>query len=101
MFYKFPVHGECLLFGHSVNKEDIIPPVPILTRYSREGGIKALVRKEHKDPRLPDLRRSTEINILTTPTLCVQLNTLYVSFILFPCFHFHTFIFYFCLLVSL
>lgn len=74
----FQVYAK-LVVNQLVNKEDIIPPVPILTRYSREGGIKALVRKEHKDPRIPDLRRSTEINILTTPTLCVQLNTLHYA----------------------
>lgn len=60
-------------------KEDLIPPVPILTRYKKETGIKAFVKKELSDPRLPDERKSTEINVLTTPKLCVQLNTLYVS----------------------
>ncbi|XP_050386660.1 protein unc-13 homolog [Argentina anserina] len=60
-------------------KEDLIPPVPILTRYRKEAGIKAFVKKELFDPRLPDERRSTEINIRTTPTLCVQLNTLYYA----------------------
>lgn len=58
-------------------KEDLIPPVPILTRYKKETGIKAFVKKELSDPRLPDERKSTEINVLTTPKLCVQLNTLY------------------------
>ncbi|KAM5551561.1 hypothetical protein ABKV19_026419 [Rosa sericea] len=60
-------------------KEDLIPPVPILTRYKKEAGIKAFVKKELFDPRLPDERRSTEINVRTTPTLCVQLNTLYYA----------------------
>nr|XP_043620813.1 protein unc-13 homolog [Erigeron canadensis] len=59
------------------SKEDIIPPVPILTRYRRESGIKAFVKKELNDPRLPDMRKSRDINVLTTSTLCVQLNTLY------------------------
>ncbi|XP_071715767.1 protein unc-13 homolog [Rutidosis leptorrhynchoides] len=59
------------------SKEDIIPPVPILTRYRRESGIKAFVKKELNDPRLPDMRKSRDINVLTTATLCVQLNTLY------------------------
>ncbi|KAK9056013.1 hypothetical protein SSX86_027100 [Deinandra increscens subsp. villosa] len=59
------------------SKEDIIPPLPILTRYRRESGIKAFVKKETNDPRLPDMRKSRDINILTTPTLCVQLNTLH------------------------
>ncbi|KAL3537703.1 hypothetical protein ACH5RR_001069 [Cinchona calisaya] len=61
------------------NKDDVVPPVPILTRYSKEGGIKALVKKELRDPRLPDVRKSTEVNVLATPTLCVQLNTLYYA----------------------
>ncbi|PWA87525.1 hypothetical protein CTI12_AA129120 [Artemisia annua] len=60
------------------NKEDIIPPVPILTRYRRESGIKAFVKtKELNDSRLPDMRKSRDINVMTTQTLCVQLNTLY------------------------
>lgn len=61
------------------DKEDIIPPVPPLTRYRRESGIKAFVKKELTDPRLPDVRKTNEINVLTTPTLCVQLNTLYYA----------------------
>jgi hypothetical protein len=73
-------------FGHAATKEDLIPPMPILTRYKKEVGIKAFVKKELFDPRLPDERRSTEINVRTTPTLCIQLNTLYVSFALTsPC----------------
>ncbi|KAK9912696.1 hypothetical protein M0R45_036546 [Rubus argutus] len=60
-------------------KEDLIPPMPILTRYKKEVGIKAFVKKELFDPRLPDERRSTEINVRTTPTLCIQLNTLYYA----------------------
>ncbi|KAK4414285.1 protein unc-13 [Sesamum alatum] len=59
------------------DKEDIIPPVPTLTRYRRESGIKAFVKKELTDPRLPEVRKSNDVNVLTTPTLCVQLNTLY------------------------
>ncbi|KAK8643253.1 hypothetical protein V6N13_012557 [Hibiscus sabdariffa] len=61
------------------SKDDLIPPVPVLTRYRREAGIKAFVKKELFDSRLPDQRRSIEINVLTTPTLCVQLNTLYYA----------------------
>ncbi|XP_010271764.1 PREDICTED: uncharacterized protein LOC104607768 [Nelumbo nucifera] len=62
-----------------VNKEDLIPPVPVLTRYKKEVGIKAFVKKEIFDPRLLDERRSTEINVTTTPKLCVQLNTLHYA----------------------
>lgn len=66
-------------FGHVASKEDLIPPAPILTRYKKEAGIKAFVKKELFDHRLTDEKRSTDINVLTTPTLCVQLNTLHVS----------------------
>ncbi|KAK6933996.1 hypothetical protein RJ641_036890 [Dillenia turbinata] len=59
------------------NIEDLVPPVPILTRYKRESGIKAFVKKEH--PRVPDERKSTEINVVTTTNLCVQLNTLHYA----------------------
>ncbi|XP_031742238.1 protein unc-13 homolog isoform X4 [Cucumis sativus] len=61
------------------SKEDLIPPPPILTRYKKEAGIKAFVKKEKFDTKMSDERRSTEINVLTTPTLCVQLNTLYYA----------------------
>ncbi|XP_059652029.1 protein unc-13 homolog isoform X2 [Cornus florida] len=74
----FQVYAEHVV-DKLATKEDIIPPVPILTRYKKEIGIKAFVKKELIDPRLPDVRRSCEINILTTPTLCVQLNTLHYA----------------------
>ena len=53
--------------------------MPILTRYKKEAGIKAFVKKELFDARVPDETKPNEITVLTTPTLCVQLNTLYVS----------------------
>ncbi|XVE68375.1 hypothetical protein DITRI_Ditri09bG0063300 [Diplodiscus trichospermus] len=61
------------------SRDDLIPALPVLTRYRKEAGIKAFVKKELFDSRLPDQRRSIEINVLTTPTLCVQLNTLYYA----------------------
>ncbi|XP_031485081.1 protein unc-13 homolog isoform X2 [Nymphaea colorata] len=61
------------------NKDDLIPPLPILTRYKKESGIKAFVKKELIDPRMPDHRRSSQINVLSTAKLCVQLNTLYYA----------------------
>uniref|UniRef100_A0A7N0ZYM5 Protein unc-13 homolog n=1 Tax=Kalanchoe fedtschenkoi TaxID=63787 RepID=A0A7N0ZYM5_KALFE len=93
---EVPMRGEqlsCLVRGidnafhvyvdHIVNNlasaEDLIPPVPILTRYSKEGGIKAFVKKELIDQRLPDAWKSSDINVTTTPKLCVQLNTLYYA----------------------
>lgn len=63
----------------AANKEDVVPPVPILTRYSREHGIKAFVKKELKDTRIPDVLKSVEIDVVATSTLCVQLNSLHVS----------------------
>lgn len=72
----FQVYAKHVV-GQLANKEDIVPPVPILTRYSREHGINALLKKETKEAKLPDVRKSSEINVLTTPMLCVQLNTLH------------------------
>ncbi|CAA6669484.1 unnamed protein product [Spirodela intermedia] len=67
------------IVGKIASKEDLIPPVPILTRYKKEIGIKALVRKEIPNYQLPDERKSSQINILSTPVLCVQLNTLHYT----------------------
>ncbi|KAI9115416.1 hypothetical protein K1719_013735 [Acacia pycnantha] len=62
------------------SKEDLIPPVPILTGYKKEAGIKAFVKKELFDTRAPDeTTRSSEISVLATSTLRVQLNTLYYA----------------------
>nr|GMD62684.1 protein unc-13 homolog [Ipomoea batatas] len=61
------------------NKEDIVPPIPILTRYSREHGIKAFVKKELRDSKLSDSRKFGDVNILATSTLCIQLNTLHYA----------------------
>ena len=63
----------------AVNKEDLVPPVPVLTRYKKEIGITAFVKKEVTNVRLIDERKSSEINAPSTIKLCVRLNTLYVS----------------------
>ncbi|XP_004511052.1 protein unc-13 homolog isoform X1 [Cicer arietinum] len=70
-----------LVVNDLASKENLIPPVPILTRYSKEAGIKAFVKKELFDSRVlePQETRPREISVLTTPTLCVQLNTLYYA----------------------
>ncbi|WCJ39153.1 hypothetical protein M5689_020165 [Euphorbia peplus] len=60
-------------------KEDLIPPVPILTRYRREAGLKAFVKKELFDSKLHDERKSSDVPVPATTTLCVQLNTLYYA----------------------
>lgn len=62
-----------------VNKEDLVPPVPVLTRYKKETGIAAFVKKEVTNVRLTDERKSSEINALSTIELCVRLNTLHYA----------------------
>ncbi|XP_075094508.1 protein unc-13 homolog isoform X1 [Nicotiana tabacum] len=74
----FQVYAKTIL-DKIANKEDVVPPVPILTRYSREHGIKAFVKKELKDTRIPDVLKSVEIDIVATSTLCVQLNSLHYA----------------------
>ncbi|KAJ1290442.1 hypothetical protein BS78_02G243600 [Paspalum vaginatum] len=60
-----------------VDKEDLAPPVPVLTRYKKELGIKAFVKKEVQEVRTVDERKASEITQLTMPKLCVRLNSLY------------------------
>ncbi|KAL6880080.1 hypothetical protein ACP4OV_011645 [Aristida adscensionis] len=60
-----------------VDKEDIVPPVPVLTRYKKELGIKAFVKKEVQEIKTVDERKASEITQLTMPKLCVRLNSLY------------------------
>lgn len=61
------------------DKEDLIPPVPVLTRYGRESALKSFVKKETVDPKLTDMRSSSQINALLVPKLCVRMNTLYYA----------------------
>ncbi|XP_068662392.1 protein unc-13 homolog isoform X2 [Aristolochia californica] len=61
-----------------ISKEDLIPPVPVLTRYRKEHGIKAFVKKEIIEQRLPD-ERFTQLSGMSTSNLCVRLNTLYYA----------------------
>uniref|UniRef100_A0A803MLD0 Uncharacterized protein n=1 Tax=Chenopodium quinoa TaxID=63459 RepID=A0A803MLD0_CHEQI len=69
-----------LIVANLASKEDLMPPVPILTRYRKEAGIKAFVKKELLDhQKLPEERKSSEISVLPTPVLCVQLNTLHYA----------------------
>ena len=63
---------------YAASKEYLIPAISVLTRFKKKVGIKAFVKKELIVRKLPDVRISTDINVLPTPTLCVQLNTLYV-----------------------
>ncbi|KAG0604223.1 hypothetical protein M758_10G154400 [Ceratodon purpureus] len=60
------------------DKRDLVPPAPSLTRYKKEVALKSVSNKKKvADPRLPDERRSSEINLLSTTSLCVRLNTLH------------------------
>ncbi|CAO2816120.1 unnamed protein product [Amaranthus hypochondriacus] len=75
----FQVYAD-LIVGNLASKEDLMPPMPILTRYRKEAGIKAFVKKELLDhQKLPEERKSSDISVLPTPILCVQLNTLYYA----------------------
>lgn len=60
-----------------VAKEDLVPPAPVLTRYKKELGIKAFVKKEIQEVRTVDERKASEIVQLMMPKLCVRLNSLY------------------------
>ncbi|KAM0847505.1 hypothetical protein ACQ4PT_054968 [Festuca glaucescens] len=66
-----------LAIGPIVDKEDLVPPVPVLTRYKKELGIKAFVKKEIPEVRTVDEKKASEIVQLTMSKLCVRLNSLY------------------------
>ncbi|CAM0906228.1 unnamed protein product [Alopecurus aequalis] len=68
-----------LAIGPIVDKEDLVPPVPVLTRYKKELGIKAFVKKEIVEVRTVDERKASEIVQLTMSKLCVRLNSLYYA----------------------
>ncbi|XP_048495641.1 protein unc-13 homolog isoform X1 [Beta vulgaris subsp. vulgaris] len=75
----FQVYAD-LIVANLASKEDLLPPVPILTRYRKEAGIKAFVKKELLDhQKVPEERKSSDISVLPTPVLCVQLNTLHYA----------------------
>ncbi|GAB4832155.1 Protein unc-13 [Ancistrocladus abbreviatus] len=74
----FQVYANQIV-GNLGKSEDLIPPVPVLTRYRKEAGFKAFVKKELLDQKLPEEKKSSEIFVLPTPTLCVQINTLYYA----------------------
>lgn len=70
----------CYILVFTGDKRDLVPPAPSLTRYKKEVALKSVSsKKKVADPRLPDERRSSEINMLSTTSLCVRLNTLHVS----------------------
>ncbi|XP_023636309.1 uncharacterized protein LOC17883068 isoform X2 [Capsella rubella] len=61
------------------SKDDLVPPVPVLTRYKKETAIKVFVKKELFESKLPEERRSINIDVPATAILCVQLNTLHYA----------------------
>ncbi|KAL0872777.1 hypothetical protein Bca101_022482 [Brassica carinata] len=61
------------------SKDDLVPPVPVLTRYKKEAAIKVFVKKELFESKLPDERWSTNIDVPASAVLCVQLNTLHYA----------------------
>jgi hypothetical protein len=63
----------------SASKDDLVPPVPVLTRYKKETAIKVFVKKELFDSKHLDERRSINIDVPATAMLCVQLNTLHYA----------------------
>ncbi|CAN6218395.1 unnamed protein product [Urochloa humidicola] len=71
----FQVYTQ-LVTAPLVDKEDLVPPVPVLTRYKKELGIKAFVKKV-QEVKTVDERKAAEITQLTMPKLCVRLNSLY------------------------
>lgn len=68
-----------IFFSIPASKDDLVPPLPILTRYKKEAAIKVFVKKELFESKLPDERRSINIDVPATAMLCVQLNTLHVT----------------------
>ncbi|CAN6167673.1 unnamed protein product [Urochloa humidicola] len=72
----FQVYTQ-LVTAPLVDNEDLVPPVPVLTRYKKELGIKAFVKKEVQEVKTVDERKAAEITQLTMPKLCVRLNSLY------------------------
>eukprot|EP00245_Coleochaete_scutata_P015380 TRINITY_DN6828_c0_g6_i1.p1 TRINITY_DN6828_c0_g6~~TRINITY_DN6828_c0_g6_i1.p1 ORF type:complete len:662 (-),score=136.36 TRINITY_DN6828_c0_g6_i1:359-2224(-) len=59
------------------SQDDLMSPLPALTRYKKDVATKLNVPGKRKDPRMPDERRANEINALTTTKLCIRLNTLH------------------------
>ncbi|XP_062198694.1 protein unc-13 homolog [Phragmites australis] len=74
----FQVYTQ-LVTAPIVDKEDLVPPAPVLTRYKKELGIKSFIKKEVQvqEVRTVDERKASEITQLTMPKLCVRLNSLY------------------------
>ncbi|OEL22041.1 hypothetical protein BAE44_0016941, partial [Dichanthelium oligosanthes] len=71
----FQVYTQ-LVTAPLVDKEDLAPPVPVLTRYKKELGIKAFVKKEVQEVKTVDERKAAEITQLTMPKLCYGISQL-------------------------
>ncbi|CAH2073776.1 unnamed protein product [Thlaspi arvense] len=73
-------HGSSIVeVFRIVEEDDLVPPVPVLTRYKKEAAIKVFVKKELFESKVPDERRSISIDVPATAVLCVQLNTLHYA----------------------
>lgn len=60
-----------------VDKDILIPPTPILTRYKKDTAMNAFTKKKIADPRLTDESSYSHFNDLSTSKLCVRLNSLH------------------------
>ncbi|KAJ7545205.1 hypothetical protein O6H91_09G110600 [Diphasiastrum complanatum] len=58
---------------------ELIPPVPILTRYNEDLFMRGHLKRKTVEAQLLDEKRIFEINLLTTSKLCIRLNTLYYT----------------------
>ncbi|GLJ55952.1 hypothetical protein SUGI_1201130 [Cryptomeria japonica] len=59
-----------------VDKGDLLPPTPILTRHKKDSAVNAFTKKKVSDTRERDEGRVSEITDLSTSKLCVRLNSL-------------------------
>lgn len=60
-----------------VDKDILIPPAPILTRYKKDTTMNSFTRKKLADTGSTDESRCSQFNDLSTSKLCVRLNSLH------------------------
>lgn len=60
-----------------VDKDVLIPPTPILTRYKKDTTMNSFTKKKIADPRSTDENSYNHFNDLSTSKLCVRLNSLH------------------------
>ncbi|KAH9317164.1 hypothetical protein KI387_018933, partial [Taxus chinensis] len=64
-----------------VDKGNLLPPAPILTRHKKDSAINAFAKKKVADTRGQDEWHSSQIIDLSTSKLCVRLNSLHYMLI--------------------